>query len=80
MAKLSRTYRKIAGVGASRLLFMGALSTRLWRVSSGVLASEGSIKVWTRNQCFTLKPQMNGTTLVESESADFPVGSEHRPR
>ncbi len=35
MAKLSRTYRKIAGVGASRLLLMGALSTQLWRLSSG---------------------------------------------
>ena len=76
IARLFSIKRPLVSSKVWRLPTRGALGNGLRVLTGAVLASEGSLKVWTRNQCFTLKPQMNGTTLVESEPADFPVGTQ----
>ena len=75
IARLFSIKRSLVSSKVWRLPTRGTLGNGLRVVAGTVLASDGSLKVWTRNQCFTLKPQMNGTTLVESEPADFSTGT-----
>jgi hypothetical protein len=53
----------------------GALGNGLRVVAGAVAASQGWLRVTTRNQSMVLTPQEDGSTAVESEATDFPAGT-----
>jgi len=58
-----------------RLPMRGALGNGLRVVAGAVLASGGSLDVWTRDRHLHLVPQDDGETAVQWEAADYPVGT-----
>jgi hypothetical protein len=58
-----------------RLPTRGAMGNGLRVVAGAVAASDGTLEVWTRNRRLILTMQADGTTAVQAEPIDFPVGT-----
>jgi hypothetical protein len=75
IARLFSINRPLVSSKLWRLPQRGALGNGLRVVVGAVAASDGWIRLWTRNQSLVLTPQDDGTTAVVATEADFPHGT-----
>jgi hypothetical protein len=75
IAKLFSINRPLVSSKLLRLPQRGALGNGLRVTAGAVAASDGWLRVSTRNKRMVMTPQEDGTTLVETETIDFPVGT-----
>lgn len=58
-----------------RMPSRGAMGNGLRVVAGAVAASNGCLRIWTRNQLLVLTPQDDGTNAVTVHEVDFPTGT-----
>jgi DNA topoisomerase 6 subunit A-like protein len=75
IARMFSINRPMASSKLWRMPQRGALGNGLRVVAGAVAASDGWLRVTTRNQRMVLTPQEDGSTAVESEAIHFPVGT-----
>ena len=75
IARMFSINRPLVSSKLWRMPQRGALGNGLRVVAGAVAASQGWLRVTTRNQSMVLTPQEDGSTAVESELTDFPVGT-----
>jgi hypothetical protein len=75
IARLFSINRPLVSSKLLRMPQRGALGNGLRVVTGAVTASGGRLVVSTRNRRMMLTPQDDGSTSVESETVDFPVGT-----
>jgi hypothetical protein len=76
IARMFSINRPLVSSKLWRMPQRGALGNGLRVVAGAVAASQGWLRVSTRNQSMVLTPQEDGSTAVESfEEIDFPVGT-----
>src|SRR5215831_13788727 len=76
IARLFSINRPLVSSKLLRLPQRGALGNGLRVTAGAVAASDGWLRVSTRNKRMVLVPQEDGTTAVtETETIDFPVGT-----
>jgi len=75
IARLFSINRPLVSSKLLRLPTRGAVGNGLRVVAGTVLASQGRLVIWNRDQRLILAPKRDGTTAVEAEPADFPTGT-----
>jgi hypothetical protein len=75
IARMFSINRPMASSKLWRMPQRGALGNGLRVVAGAVAASDGWLRVTTRNQRMVLTPREDGSTSVESEAIHFPVGT-----
>jgi hypothetical protein len=75
IARLFSINRPLVSSKLLRRPTRGAFGNGLRAVVGAVVASDGRLQVWTRNQQLVLTPQDDGSTAVEAFEADFSTGT-----
>jgi hypothetical protein len=75
IARLFSIRRPLVSSKLLRMPSRGAMGNGLRVVAGAVAASNGCLRIWTRNQLLVLTPQDDGTNAVTVGEVDFPTGT-----
>jgi hypothetical protein len=75
IAQLFSIQRPLVSSKLWRMPSRGAMGNGLRVVAGAVAASNGRLRIWTRNRCLVLTPQDDGTNAVAVREVDFPTGT-----
>jgi hypothetical protein len=75
IANLFSIRRPLVSSKLWRMPSRGAMGNGLRVVAGAVAASNGRLRIWTRNRCLALTPQDDGTNAVTVREVDFPTGT-----
>jgi hypothetical protein len=75
VARLFSIRRPLVSSKLWRMPSRGAMGNGLRVVAGAVAASNGRLRIWTRNRCLVLTPQDDGTNAVAVREVDFPTGT-----